>query len=151
MKANELIHGGLYLIHDTSDIIVRYDITSNSFRSEWREYHLTLFLNDVYAADDDRCIIVKPITLTSVILEKNGFKTNNDHTLTGSCIYRRLCGKWEEYEVAIRLLNGWIIIRSFDERWHDLLNVHFQPRYVHEFQHALMLGGLHDLAENFKV
>lgn len=94
---------------------------------------------------------VEPIPLTTEILEKNGFHTNYDHTLLGSRIYHRMCGKYNEYEVVVRMLNGWIKIKSHDDRVTDILAIDIQPRFVHQLQHALRLGGLNELADNFKI
>lgn len=94
--------------------------------------------------------VYEPIPLTPKILEKNGFHTY-DHTLLGSCIYRRMCGKYNEYEVVVRMLNGWIKIKSHDDRITDILFIDFQPRFVHQLQHALRLCGLNEMADNFIV
>lgn len=103
--------------------------------------------DDVSDSTDDP----NPVPLTAEILEKNGFHTNYDHTLLGSRIYRRMCGKYDEYEVVVRMLNGWIKIKSHDDRITDILVIDSQPRFVHQLQHALRLCGLDELADNFKV
>lgn len=92
-----------------------------------------------------------PIPVTNEILKANGFVTNNDRTLNGCCIYHRLCGKYDEYKVTIKLLNGFITIESFDDRWYTLLNLNIQLRFVHELQNILRLCKLDELADNFKL
>lgn len=142
MKANELIHGGLYLIHDTSDIIVRYDIVSNSFRSEWYEYPLALFHDDVCATDGDRHIFVKPIPLTIKILKANGWNKNgayNDYIIRGD-IYNFIGYNTNNKHVRIRI-----------DGWKALQEMYVSANFVHELQNALRLCGFNDLADNFKV
>lgn len=134
MKVFELIHGGLYLIHDASDIVVRYDITSNSFRSEWYEYPLALFHDDVCSTDGDRYIFVKPIPLSEEILKENGwnceegwFENKDVNFLIAKVVNKyKLCPVYHMKSFATIL-------------------------YVHELQHALRLCGLNDLADSFKV
>ena len=134
MKAKELIHGGLYLIHDTNDMIVRYDAVSHSFKSEWYEYTLSVFHDDLCATDGDRYIFVKPIPLTEDILEKNGWK------LSLSCeFYTHKSGR----NLKLSNLLGAPSISCFGK----ISILH----YAHEFQHALRLCGQNDLAEDFKV
>lgn len=136
MKKNEL------MIDDWVQINGRY--------AQVLEMHYSYAMLDFYE-DVFYMGYLEPIPLTEEILKVNGFVTNNDHTLTGSQIYHRLCGKYEEYKVTVRLLNGWVKIESFDDRWYTLLDLSVQPRYVHELQHVLRLCGLNDLANNFKV
>ena len=137
MKASELIYGGLYLIHDASDVVVMYDITSNSFRSEWYEYPLALFHNDVCATDGDRYIFVKPIPLTPEILKTNGFEML--YTNAASLV---------EY-------NGRIILtkNQGDNAYYFASYGQYKIciMYVHELQRVLRCCGLSDLADNFKI
>lgn len=139
MKANELIHGGLYLIHDTSDIVVRYDIVSNSFRSEWYEYPLGLFHDDVCATDGDRYIFVKPIPLTEEILKANGFRESIEEDT------------WYFPECCKAHGRGYAIEKEIDGIWYITDHLLMPIIYVHELQHALRLCGLNDIADNFKV
>lgn len=148
MKASELIHGGLYLIHDTSDVVVRYDITSNSFRSDWYEYPLGLFHDDVCATDGDRYIFVKPIPLTEEILEKNGFDIVQDgDSLT---IWKQKDDEYgnEVYDITIYASKG-VMRLDTSIRYHGAIRKNIC--YVHELQHALRLCGLNELADNFKL
>lgn len=127
--------------------------TSGGYNLCRKNCHIGGIYGDMIAIDkiSSDAIAYEPIPLTEEILKANGFTTDNDHTLKGSCIYHRLCGKYEDYKVIVRLLNGWVKIESFDDRWHTLLDLAIQPRYVHELQHALRLCGLNELADNFKV
>lgn len=136
MNASELIHGGLYLIHDTNDVVVRYDIISNSFRSEWYEYPLAPFCDDVCATDGDRFIFVKPIPLTEVILNANGFEKH---------------GYWIKYigdeEIDVCISHD-IPSYYYGKPWNFCFP---HANYVHQLQLALCLLCLNDLAENFKI
>ena len=118
-------------------------VTLNGVDYKWQWTH-----HDFTASEFNT---LEPIPLTAEILEKNGFHTNYDHTLLGSCIYRRMCGKYNEYEVIVRMLNGWIKIKSHDDRVTDILVIDIQPRFVHQLQHALRLCGLAEFADNFKI
>ena len=90
---------------------------------------------------------LKPITLTSEILEKNGFKGN------GYSFLELDDSSYLEYYYFEGRLRK--ICKNVDE-WdnHNFVkHITFQChcRYVHELQQALRLCGLSDLADNFKV
>ena len=77
---------------------------------------------------------IKPIPLTSEILEKNGWKETE---------------YWHEYKdgntiIQYSLSNIWGIINGVEIE-------HFKCEYVHQYQHLLRLCGLYELADNFKV
>ena len=77
---------------------------------------------------------IKPIPLTSEILEKNGWKETE---------------YWHEYKdgntiIQYSLSNIWGIINGVEIE-------HFKCEYVHQLQHLLRLCGLNELADNFKV
>lgn len=96
---------------------------------------------------------ISPIPLTPEILERNGFKKGNSHTLTGADTYfinvdhngfdYRLSYKFPSHE--------YFALDSYDDKWYRLFVTEFVPKYVHELQHALRLCRLNDLANNFKV
>ena len=74
---------------------------------------------------------IEPIPLTKEILEKNGYGEDFDNYEYGDEIEIRLnLNEWEREMVTGY---GWMI------------------RYVHQFQHALLLCGLNNLADNFKI
>ena len=83
---------------------------------------------------DDKDDQPKPIPLTAEILEKNGWKDD---------------GLWHEYQ------DGTNIIQSCLPDMRGIINgieiKEFRCEYVHQYQHLLRLGGLNDLADNFKV
>ena len=77
---------------------------------------------------------LKPIPLTTGILEKNGWKETE---------------YWHEYEdgntiIQYSLSNIWGIINEIEIEY-------FKCEYVHQLQHLLRLCGLDELADNFKV
>ena len=87
---------------------------------------------------------IKPMPLTSEILEKNGFGfTRNSDTKSvwnGWWIYKGL-------ELATSCLNR-------EGNWPCYINIYdsnIKCEYVHQLQHALRLCKLGDLADNFKV
>lgn len=133
MKANEIIHGGLYLIHDANDVVVRYDIVSNAFKSDYYEYPLALFNDDVCATDGDRFIFVKPIPLTEEILKANGLKWSGT--------WRAYCKFCEDKK--------FIMVTCDKEEGFGIHNTKIRFHYVHQLQHALRLCGLQELADNF--
>ena len=87
---------------------------------------------------------IKPMPLTSEILEKNGFGfTRNSDTKSvwnGWWIYKGL-------EMATSCLNR-------EGNWPCYINIYdsnIKCEYVHQLQHALRLCKLGDLADNFKI
>ena len=87
---------------------------------------------------------IKPMPLTSEILEKNGFGfTRNSDTKSvwnGWWIYKGL-------ELATSCLNR-------EGNWPCYINIYdsnIKCEYVHQLQHALRLCKLGDLADNFKI
>lgn len=129
MKASELIHGGLYIIHDASDVVVRYDITSNSFKSEWYEYPLALFHDEVCATEGDRYIFVKPIPLSEEMLNANGIGEEGSLSCTFYDGYNFFLDN-EKYGLCVQVGSVW---------------------FVHQLQHALLLCKLNTLADKFKL
>lgn len=81
---------------------------------------------------------IKPIQLTSAILEKNGF--NRHGCVSENEQYQVMIQHWSEDNLALNKVGK-----------HG--NPVFIPDliYVHELQHALRLCGLNDLADNFKI
>lgn len=93
-------------------------------------------------AIDNGQLVAYPIPLTPEILKKNGFEKFGDYGL-----YKL---ELEEERIIIRANSVFIEIYSTSghERMARLHSVNF---HVHEFQHALRLCGLNDLADNFQV
>ena len=93
--------------------------------------------------DYSRDIQVKPIPLTAEILAKNGF------VLRGKTYIL----KWRGADIHWRKTDGYASITAPNnlklEGWCSISNGYFC--YVHILQHALRLGGLDELADNFKV
>lgn len=81
---------------------------------------------------------VKPILLTTEILEKNGwvFMKGQDYSTFP------VPSKWTYQFVPFTL--------RVDGETYNVVNT-FTIKYVHELQHALRLAGLNDLADSFKV
>ena len=81
----------------------------------------------------DAPINVEPIKIDDAILLANGFENYKN---TGSLrFFKRDAVKFEK-------IQG--MLYSFTEQINGI-------EYVHEFQHALRLMGLHELADNFKI
>ena len=94
----------------------------------------TYVLHTWTANDYSRDIQVKPIPLTSEILEKNGWKDD---------------GLWYEYQDDTSTIQSCLpdmrgIINGIEIK-------EFQCKYVHQYQHLLRLCELNELADNFKV
>lgn len=77
---------------------------------------------------------VKPIPLTSEILEKNGWKASEDG-------YENQDDKSTIFYCPPEM-QGCI---------HGVEVAYFECKYVHQYQHLLRLCGLDELADNFKI
>lgn len=134
MKANELMIGDKVMVKVLSQI---------------PDTHV---LHTWTANDYSRDIQVKPIPLTSEILEKNGWIQSKYKTCKSLYEYKGLHLR----HTMIKRSNGrWVanvdgIVEKFpDEYTHSFLRINVF--YVHELQHALRLCGLTELADNLKV
>lgn len=82
--------------------------------------------------------MVRPIPLTPEILEKNGFYKNatpNEYEYN-----------YGVFDIFYNIKHSLVRIELYERNCYE-----FTIGYVHEFQHALRLCGLTDLADNFKV
>lgn len=111
-------------------------ISYNSYRGKDYVDWVDCEVWDELSIDD-----IKPIPLTSEILERNGFELRNGF------FYHRIDDKPHHYD--FKLKNGGV----FTSEGYTLECgiYHLTIRYVHELQHALRLCGLNDLAGNFKI
>lgn len=118
-----------------------------------RDLDMKATLVRIYVDSDKRLYVdmlvekVEPIPLTEEILEKNGWDI-------GPYSILKVCNdKWLEFYHHERRLRLWW--KGIDEWQNDaeVQEVCFQCNctYVHEFQHALRLCGLNEMAENIKV
>ena len=96
--------------------------------------------------------VITPISLTSEILEKNGWIQCKYETCESLYEYKGLHLR----HTMIKRSNGrWVanvdgIVEKFpDEYTYSFLRINVF--YVHELQHALRLCGLNELANNFKI
>ena len=101
---------------------------------------------------DDKDDQPQPISLTSEILEKNGWIQCKYETCKSLYEYKGLHLR----HTMIKRSNGrWVanvdgIVEKFpDEYTHSFLRINVF--YVHELQHVLRIAGMTDLANNFKV
>ena len=106
----------------------------------------TYVLHTWTANDYSRDIQVKPIPLTTEILEKNGWKRDIDKEweYNNSHILPHYCYQWEKQNVKIEMyagLEGFTISLIIGRLFYA----------VHELQHVLRLYGLDELADNFKI
>lgn len=94
----------------------------------------TYVLHTWTANDYSRNLQVKPIPLTTEILEKNGWK------------YTTYCHEYQDGKNNIQCRLPYMVgrINGIDIE-------HFKCEYVHQYQHLLRLCGLDELANNFKV
>ena len=93
---------------------------------------------------DDYIYLPIPIPLTPEILEKNGIKNRDDKYIISGLDD---VGQWYITLKDFKPQFDFWFIKSSNRN----LNVRGQIRYVHEFQHALRLVGLTELANNFKI
>ena len=94
----------------------------------------TYILHTWTANDYSRSLQVKPIPLTTEILEKNGWKHNGifmDKRIDENTFF-----SWADKFGAELYLNNYHMCDC---------------KYVHTLQHALRLHGFDELADNFKV
>ena len=133
MKANELMIGDKVMVKVLSQIPDTY------------------VLHTWTANDYSRDIQVKPIPLTAEILEKNGFYNRNTQWH-----HKRF---WSNgcFDIAIALDYREIAVSKVCGAGTDCEEVEYETTIafgndicVHTLQHALRLGGLDELADNFK-
>lgn len=86
--------------------------------------------------------LIKPIPITEEVLRANGFSRIGKDGMTVL--------KIEEERKEIRAMFCFIEIRSTSHH-ETMIKLHSTQFYVHEFQHALRLCGLTELANNFKI
>ena len=77
---------------------------------------------------------VKPIPLTTEILEKNGWKETQ---------------YWHEYQDGKSTIQ--CCLPDMRGRINGIEIEHFKCEYIHQYQHLLRLCGLDELADNFKI
>ena len=93
--------------------------------------------------------LIRPIPLTSEILEKNGFEM---FKYDGWVHYYRIFGNGAIPFVLHSMIGGEMLSQEVDIFSTSTdTNCGIEVNYVHELQHALRLCGLNKLAENFKV
>ena len=81
----------------------------------------------------------RPIPLTPEILEKNGFRYTNNHTLKGADTYvLHLEQRGFDYTITIKL-NDYFALDSLDDRVYRLAEISTGMIYVHQLQHCLRL------------
>lgn len=93
--------------------------------------------------------LIRPIPLTSEILEKNGFEM---FKYDGWVHYYRIFGNGAIPFVLHSMIGGEMLSQEVDIfSTSTNTNCGINVNYVHELQHALRLCGLDELADNFKV
>ena len=78
--------------------------------------------------------LIRPITITPKMLEKNGWKETQ---------------YWHEYQDGKNTIH--CCLPDMRGRINGIEIEHFKCEYVHQYQHLLRLCGLDELADNFKV
>ena len=94
----------------------------------------TYVLHTWTANDYSRNLQVKPIPLTTEILEKNGWE------------YTTYCHEYRDDKNTIQCRLPYMVGRI-----NGIEIGRFKCKYVHQYQHLLRLCGLNELANNFKV
>lgn len=94
--------------------------------------------------------LIRPITITPEILEKNRFLPSFEMG------HETLCLVSSEYSVYYRPVDTYLYVFKRDNEHGEgdfIVSDHRNKnaKYVHELQHALRLCGLNELANNFKV
>ena len=83
--------------------------------------------------------LLEPIPLTPKILERNGFKLNPQGAYSNG------------RHTSIGVVRDDRYFANINTETDDPSFLYQCGKYVHEFQHALRICGLSDLADNFKV
>lgn len=85
---------------------------------------------------------LEPIPLTPEILEKNGFKYTDNHTLQGADTYiLRYEQNGFDYTITYKL-DDWFAVDSYDDRTYRIFEMETGRWCVHQIQHALKLCGI---------
>lgn len=128
MKANELMIGDW--------VCTEHDPTPRQI--DWiRTGEVGLFWNKVVTPP-----YLVPIPLTPEILEKNGFRYTNQHTLKGADTYV-LCLEQQGFDFSITIkLNDYFALDSYDDRMYRLVEIQTGKWHVHDLQHALRMCGI---------
>lgn len=100
----------------------------------------------IIISDDLRLVFqeryIEPIPLTPEILEKNGFKYTDNHTLQGSDTYLlRYEQNGFDYTITYKL-DDWFAVDSYDDRTYRIFEMETGRWHVHQLQHALKLCGI---------
>lgn len=95
---------------------------------------------------------LSPIPLTEEILKANGFEVVNLSNLH-KCYFRQKDNEdgTELYNIEVEYYSDNPDACFIDVTYDSIGSVRLKCKYVHEFQHALRLCGLNELADNFKV
>ena len=94
--------------------------------------------------------LIRPISITPEILEKNRFLPSFEMG------HETLCLVSSEYSVYYRPVDTYLYVFKRDNEHGEgnfIVSDHRNKnaKYVHELQHALRLCGLNELADNFKI
>lgn len=134
MKANELMIGDWVQCRDEFNEVTgpyEIDLISNDEIAFKGEVFARVFNNSI-----------EPIPLTPEILEKNGFRYTNQHTLKGADTYV-LCLEQRGFDFSITIkLNDYFALDSYDDRMYRLVEIQTGKWYVHDLQHALRMCGI---------
>lgn len=107
----------------------------------------TYYTSKVLCLAKDGFLEYEPIPLTEEILKANGLTLHRD---TYYLNLGYLGNDWVRSIIEVHLCKQVVI--GIECNYFEYTNrVHLIANYVHEFQHALRLCGLNDLADNFKI
>lgn len=115
------------------------------FDERFNKYHKVDLENDFhFICSGETCF--KPILLTPEILEKNGFSLERD----GAYTYYDDVHIPEQQYIAVLFRHN-LTVRHIEIKRMRCHTNYDELIYVHQFQQALRLCGLNELADNFKV
>lgn len=140
MKAEELMVGDWvhYKMYLGKDGIYEKDIRINNIYGS----EVNCELRGYEIISGKRSSNLYPIPLTSEILEKNGFKYTDNHTLQGSNTYLlRYEQNGFDYTITYKL-DDWFAVDSYDDRMYRIFEMETGRWCVHQLQHALKLCGI---------
>lgn len=142
MKASELMVNDL--VRTNKDEIIKVESISTKRQHRKVGYHKPADITHIKYVRQGQ---LEPIPLTAIMLANNGMRED----------------KWDEGDIqrcggiAYREFHAnekFFYVRGHGENpveWKVYNNGQVTVKYVHEFQHALRLCGLNELADNFKI
>lgn len=144
LQAKELMIGDLVHLYVNDNGITNEDVKVVGLSEDYITILNKFGIDEEYCEDDviDGVSAIFPISLTPEIGKANGFQYSTDKDEV-EWYLKQNSYPYEDW--------GYTFEHNVFEYENIGLSVRKQLYYVHEFQHALRLCGLSELADNFKI